>query len=223
MGGVDPNNSFRAQTINSKTGAADTGGDIPFANTLAAAGITLGAALGLPTDSQRWERRRPLRNRRHRGAGVSHRVVDHRGFVAASFVVVAACSSPDPPAASAPVDAAVTETGGSVTAIAPRRRRGDAESRTFIVVAGPYGYIRFANWINGPQSLDACVAQHGQTTFQGPLLATRGAALPPVNVSDAGFAPGDAGPPGLAFPEVSQYFAVPAGSYDVRFRCRGCT
>ncbi len=53
IGGVGPNqsgNEYVAQPINSATGEKDAAGDIPFEDTLGAAGKTLGVLLGIPED-----------------------------------------------------------------------------------------------------------------------------------------------------------------------------
>lgn len=53
IGGLGPTRTgdeYIAQTINSTTGAADMGGDIPFEETLGAAGKTLGRLLGVDED-----------------------------------------------------------------------------------------------------------------------------------------------------------------------------
>ncbi len=75
--------------------------------------------------------------------------------------------------------------------------------------------LRLANWSTDSPPVDFCLAPHGTTAFQGPLLAAQAAA------SDAGSC--DAGGPGLAFPEVSSYLLLAAHQYDARLVVGGAT
>jgi hypothetical protein len=82
------------------------------------------------------------------------------------------------------------------------------------VEAGPYmgslpmpptmGLLRFANWSPDSPAFDMCIAAHGTTSFQGPLL------------SALAVAQSDGGSEGLPFPLVSAYTLVPPGQYDAR-------
>ena len=76
--------------------------------------------------------------------------------------------------------------------------------------------IRIANWSPGAPAIDFCIAPHGTTAFQGPILANTAPAL-----VDAGTCP--PGPVGLAFTEVSSYSLVPPQQYDVRLVVAGAT
>jgi hypothetical protein len=69
--------------------------------------------------------------------------------------------------------------------------------------------LRVANWSPDAPAVDFCLAPHGTTAFQGPILAGLAAAD-----TDAGIP--DAGAPALPFPEVSRYVSVPPGQYDAR-------
>src|SRR5580658_9937302 len=110
------------------------------------------------------------------------------------------------------VDATAVEAGNAAASDA-----GDAASDAGnnAAEAGPYmgslptaatsALIRFANWSPDSPAFDMCIAPHGTTSFQGPLLS----ALAAATGSDAGSA-------GLAFPLVSAYTLVPPGQYDAR-------
>jgi hypothetical protein len=75
--------------------------------------------------------------------------------------------------------------------------------------------LRLANWSPGAPGVDLCLAPQGTTVFQGPLLAGVVAAL-----VDAGTLE-DAGPAGLAFPQVGAYFGIAPGQYDARIVAAG--
>jgi hypothetical protein len=70
--------------------------------------------------------------------------------------------------------------------------------------------VRFANWSAGAPAVDFCLAPHGTTAFQGPLLAAL------AGGSDAG-----AGAVGLAFPETSGYLSIAPQRYDARLVTAG--
>jgi hypothetical protein len=106
------------------------------------------------------------------------------------------------------VDATAVEAGNAAASDA-----GDAGNNA--AEAGPYmgslatpatsALIRFANWSADSPAFDMCIAPHGTTSFQGPLLLALAAATG-----------SDAGSEGLAFPLVSAYTLVPPGQYDAR-------
>jgi hypothetical protein len=92
----------------------------------------------------------------------------------------------------------VSDDGGAVDAEAPP----------------PEAHVRIAQWSPDAPPLDLCLAPQGTPwTVQTPLLATR--------VTDGGLASGDAGAPGLAFPEVTTYFTVTPGTYAARLVAAG--
>src|SRR5580704_12402257 len=74
--------------------------------------------------------------------------------------------------------------------------------------------VRFAQLSPDAPALDVCLAAHGTGDYRGPLLAQF--------AEDAGL-PGDASAPGLSFAEVSAYFAIEPGTYDVRLVAAGAT
>ena len=76
--------------------------------------------------------------------------------------------------------------------------------------------IRIANWSPGAPAIDFCIAPHGTTAFQGPILANTAPAL-----VDAGTCP--PGLVGLAFTEVSSYSLIQPQQYDVRIVVAGAT
>ena len=67
----------------------------------------------------------------------------------------------------------------------------------------PIALVRVANWSPDAPAVDFCLAPHGTTAFQGPLLGRASALL-------------DAAAPSLGYPDVSAYLQVPPGQYDVR-------
>jgi hypothetical protein len=79
-------------------------------------------------------------------------------------------------------------------------------------------YVRIAQLSPDTPSIDVCVAAHGTGSFQGPLLAQLGAANAgdAGDEAEAGAAEEDAGPPGVAYAQVSAYLPLEPGAYDVR-------
>lgn len=110
------------------------------------------------------------------------------------------------------VDATALE-AGEAAARGSADATGDGENEE--VEAAPYvgsmptpptsALFRFANWSSDSPAFDICIAPHGTTSFQGPLLS----ALVATTGSDAGSN-------GLAFPLVSAYSQVAPAQYDVR-------
>ena len=125
----------------------------------------------------------------------------------ASIVVLAtslagvSCSSDDASHANTDAGADLDATGGASD---DASGEGDAASTK--------ARVRFAQLSPDAPALDVCIAPHGTGTFQGPLLTK-------LAVS-AGLAP-DASAPGLSFANVSAYFAIDPGKYDVRFVVAG--
>jgi hypothetical protein len=74
--------------------------------------------------------------------------------------------------------------------------------------------VRVANWSADAPAVDFCVAPHGTSLFQGPLLV----ALATDNDDE----PADAGAPG-SFPNVSPYLPIAPGQYDARLVAAGST
>jgi hypothetical protein len=81
---------------------------------------------------------------------------------------------------------------------------GEAQS------AAPQSYFRVAQLSPGLPPIDVCIALHGTTDFQGPLLALR-----------FGHAGADAAPPGVGYAQVSAYVAVAPAQYDARIVAAG--
>ncbi len=76
--------------------------------------------------------------------------------------------------------------------------------------------VRVAHWSPDAPPVDFCIAGHGASNFGPPLLAQA------ARIADAGTAT-DSGAPGLSFPNVSSYFHLPPGDYDVRVVVGGAT
>jgi hypothetical protein len=70
--------------------------------------------------------------------------------------------------------------------------------------------VRVANWSPDAPAVDFCVAPHGTSVFQGPLVGGLAAAT-------------DSGATALTFPLVSAYLGIPPGQYDVRIVVAGAT
>lgn len=104
----------------------------------------------------------------------------------------------------APSEAASSDDGGGSDGGA------DADG----AIANP-AYLRLANWSPDAPAVDFCVAPHGSTSFQGPLLAKT--FVPPP------LPPADGGATGLPFPDVSAFVQVNPGQYDVRLVAAGAT
>lgn len=82
--------------------------------------------------------------------------------------------------------------------------------------AGPaMASLRFANFSPDAPEVDFCVAPHGTTAFQGPLVAGLATLLTSQGTAV------DAGTPGVGYPGVSSYVSVPAVEYDVRMVVAG--
>ncbi len=142
-------------------------------------------------------------------------------LVASLGLVASACSSGASCAgdASAAGDGANAEGAGDATSGAdsaggggnPTMSAADAMAQN---VVG----LRVANWSPDSPAVDFCLAQHGTTAFQGPVLRELAA-----QEADAGLV--EAGPPALSFPAVSSYSFVVADQYDARIVVGGadCT
>lgn len=128
-------------------------------------------------------------------------------FPLAGLAFAAACSSSSgttPPAsADAGTDAGSIDTSADA---------GDASED--VAPQPPQTFLRIANASPDSPPFDVCVAPHGTTAFQGPLLgqlaATLGLAAPASG--DAGGE--DAGAVALAFAQVSAYVPLSPGQYD---------
>jgi hypothetical protein len=75
--------------------------------------------------------------------------------------------------------------------------------------AATQAFVRLAAWSPDEVAIDFCVAPHGTTMYEGPLVAQLAAS------DDAGATDAEAAPPGLAFPEVTAYVALAPQQYDV--------
>lgn len=84
---------------------------------------------------------------------------------------------------------------------------GDAGAETAVPTQA---LLRFANWSPDAPAADFCIAPHGTTAFQGPMLSSRAAQL-------------DAGSGALPFPSVTAYLLVEPGPYDARLVAPGAT
>jgi len=76
--------------------------------------------------------------------------------------------------------------------------------------------VRFANWLAEAPSVDFCIAPHGTTAFEGPMLAGLAAQIDAKGVLDAGAA-------ALSFPQASAYIPVAPQQYDARLVAAGAT
>jgi hypothetical protein len=76
--------------------------------------------------------------------------------------------------------------------------------------------VRVAHASPDAPAFDVCVARHGTTSFQGPLLAQLAASLAAAGEPDAG-------PVGVSFSQVSAYVSLAPGQYDVRLVAAGAS
>jgi hypothetical protein len=115
------------------------------------------------------------------------------------------------------VDATGEAGDGSMSAIARDDASGSGSDAgdSGMEEAGPYlgstpspptmALIRVANWSSDAPAIDLCIAPHGTSAFQGPIVAQ----LAETSMSDAGAE-------GIASPLVSAYTLVAPGQYDAR-------
>jgi hypothetical protein len=113
------------------------------------------------------------------------------------------------------------EAGASSTATdagvpPPRADAGadGADSADDALPSAPQAFLRIAQLSPDLPAVDVCVAPHGTTAFQGPLLARLAASLG----EDGGT---EAAAPGLVFTQVSAYLSLDQGPYDVRLVAAG--
>jgi len=99
---------------------------------------------------------------------------------------------------------------------------GDDSGDIFADGAPAVASVRIAHMSPDAPALDVCVALHGTTDFQGPMIAQLAASLAVGGSADGGNQ-NDAGPLGLAFSQVSAYLSLAPGQYDVRLVAAGAT
>jgi hypothetical protein len=99
-------------------------------------------------------------------------------------------------------DSATTGDDGGNTDTGTETDSGTITTEAAAEAAAPVTNVRLANWSpDGPAAgYDFCVAPHGTTTWSGPQLAQ---------------VIGDAGTLSLAFPNVTTYFEIDPGQYDI--------
>ncbi len=139
-----------------------------------------------------------------------------RRFVVGSWLpfalgLTAACGS-HPGAASVQSipDAASVEAGveaGATPAPDAGDEGGDETSDDSSPTPQPT-FIRVAQLARDLPPIDLCIAPHGTTAFQGPLIGQLATSL---GVGDP-----DAAPAGIAYTQVSAYLSVAPGPYDIR-------
>src|SRR5580692_3741297 len=91
---------------------------------------------------------------------------------------------------------------------------GDASMGEDNEAAADLARVRFANWSPDSPAVDFCLAEHGTTEFQGPLLAGLAAQIDRAGLVGAGQAV-------LQFPDVSAYISVEPQALDVRIVAAG--
>jgi hypothetical protein len=77
-----------------------------------------------------------------------------------------------------------------------------------------FSYVRLANWSLNAPPVDVCLAPHGTTAFEGPLMALQLG-------KDAGAS--DGGGELVSFPQLSAYLPVTPQAYDARLVVAGAT
>jgi hypothetical protein len=144
-------------------------------------------------------------------------------FMTRTFILIAlllggigllaiACSAQSNPGGTEGVE----NTGGMEDAVRPEIDAGADEPADDAPTPVPQALLRVAQLSPDLPPVDVCVAPHGTTLFQGPLLEQLVASLG----EDGGT---DAAPPGLAYAQVSAYLSLDEGQYDVRLVAAGAT
>jgi Domain of unknown function (DUF4397) len=144
------------------------------------------------------------------------------GVVAAASCGATACgngddtSSPPPPMPAA--DAGVDASKGLDATAGP-----DAGDDGASLEAAPdaadvsvpiRALLRVANWSADAPPVDFCLAKHGTSVFDGPILAANAGSIDDAGVLDAGSG-------SLAFPQASAYLLLDPGQYDARIVAAG--
>jgi hypothetical protein len=120
---------------------------------------------------------------------------------AALLLATAACapqgngSTPDTSDTDLDAGAPAVEGGG-----APEASGDDGDA------GPPQSFLRVAHLSTDLPPIDVCVAPHGTTTFQGPLIGQLASTVTGT----------DAASPGLGYAQVSAYLSLAPGQYDVR-------
>lgn len=106
------------------------------------------------------------------------------------------------------------DAGGSIAPAAD----GGSDASDDAPAPAPQAFVRIAQLSPDVPPVDVCIAPHGTTDFQGPLVGQLALSLAG---GDGGAE--DASLPGLSYPQVSAYLAVTPGPYDVRLVAAGAT
>jgi hypothetical protein len=144
--------------------------------------------------------------RRFDAFSIRGRSLPARVLLGSVALAAAACSSRSNGGAPPENDA-----GDDVTTPPPATDAGDAGDASAVDASPPQTFLRVAHASPDAPAFDLCVAPHGTTTFQGPLIGLFAAGLR----GDAGPLP-EAGPTGVSFGQVSAYLPLAPGQYDVR-------
>jgi Domain of unknown function (DUF4397) len=123
----------------------------------------------------------------------------------------ASADGPDVDGASlegASADGAVLDTGTPPDEAAVAEGAGDDGS-----ALPPQTFLRVAQLSPDLPPIDLCVAPHGTSAFQGPLIAELASSLGGA----------DAASPGIGYAQISAYVSVAAGQYDVRIVAAGAS
>jgi hypothetical protein len=137
------------------------------------------------------------------------------GALGALGALAVACGSSPPAKASS--GSSSSGGGGSEEAGAPALGADDGGDGSAEDAAGPapQTFVRIAQVSPDSPALDVCVAPHGTTAFQGPLVGQLAASF----ADDAGA--DDAAAVGLTYTQVSAYIPLTPGQYDVRLVAAG--
>lgn len=116
--------------------------------------------------------------------------------------LIGGCSSNDSGTGTTP-DGGIS--ADSAPPVADAGAPGDASSPSDSSPPAATANVRVAHLSPDAPAVDFCLALHGSSTFQGPVLKGAGVAA------------------GLSFASVTKYLAVPAAQYDVRLVAPGAT
>ncbi len=143
-----------------------------------------------------------------------------RSLVIAGAVCLGAAScgsAPEGKTAPDALEAGSALDSGAAEAGPPAAGDDGGDDAGDVAATPPQTFVRVAHAVPDAPSFDFCVAPHGTTAFQGPLLGRLAGQLAEAGSPvPAGDGTGGAADFGLSYAQVSAYVALDAGTYDLR-------
>ncbi len=141
-----------------------------------------------------------------------------RALLGAIVAATAGCSSGNGAAGSSNHDASAPPAGDAapnvVDGATSPEATDEASDDDAEPTTTPQASVRIAHLSPDAPAIDVCLAPHGTTDFQGPMLGPLAQTM----------ATGDAGADAiLSYSQISAYFSVDAGQYDLRVVAAGAT